>query len=74
MGHASITTTANIYTHIGDEDLRKAAIALENYRNATQPPTYPKVSDDDIKEAAYKLENYRGVVQAEVQSNESVRI
>lgn len=59
MGHASITTTANIYTHIGDDDLREAAVALENYRNATQPPTYPKVSDDDLKEAAYKLENYR---------------
>lgn len=33
MGHASITTTANIYTHVGDEDLRRAAVALENHRS-----------------------------------------
>lgn len=35
MGHASITTTANIYTHVDDEDLRKAGVALERHRGVT---------------------------------------
>lgn len=41
MGHASITTTANIYTHIDDGDLRKAAAALERHRCVT--PVLPDI-------------------------------
>ncbi len=36
MGHASITTTANVYTHVGDEDIKEAADKLKNYIDVVQ--------------------------------------
>ena len=34
MGHSDIQTTANIYTHTGEEDALSAAVNINNYRQA----------------------------------------
>ena len=38
MGHASITMTANIYTHVDNEDIRKAAELMETATPGATPP------------------------------------
>jgi hypothetical protein len=38
LGHASIATTAEIYTHIGVEDLRGAVDSLSERVNGKQEP------------------------------------
>lgn len=36
MGHADISTTVNIYTHVDEDEITKAAILLTNYRGSSE--------------------------------------
>lgn len=42
MGHANISITADIYTHVDTDELLKAGRLWENYRTVTTPTATPK--------------------------------
>ena len=52
LGHASITTTLDLYTHVPEELLRDAASRLETWWDSPSPPTGPQAAEADTGKGA----------------------